>query len=358
MYSAQQDSGTVATPIFGRGGQDHLSRLVHHQRFRNRAHYSRSGRPELSLRHRLVRIDSAHQQESPARRSTSSSARRSTARAGRRRWAFRRFDPQDVLSGDAVSAGHARQGHALGDGESGPDAGRRAAKLEPRPPATRRARRADQPSARWHFRPRMRKSIWAGTSNGLIQLTRDGGAHWNNVGSAGSAARAARCRRDGSIAQRSRPRLRHRGRRRRWRRRCRGRALRRASTAPTTTARTGSWSNAGLPNSAAHAIREDPENRNLVFAALDAGVFVSFNGGDRVAVAATESAGRLLPRSRHRAERSGRGHLRPRAVGHRRHQPAARTGRRRRPQVSSRTRTCSPPRPPCACSGTPTPTRR
>ena len=39
--------------------------------------------------------------------------------------------------------------------------------------------------------------------------------------------------------------------------------------------------NAGLPNSAAHAVREDPENRNLVFAALEAGVFVSFNGGDQ-----------------------------------------------------------------------------
>ena len=28
-------------------------------------------------------------------------------------------------------------------------------------------------------------------------------------------------------------------------------------------------------------MREDPENRNLVFAALETGVFVSFNGGDR-----------------------------------------------------------------------------
>jgi hypothetical protein len=36
----------------------------------------------------------------------------------------------------------------------------------------------------------------------------------------------------------------------------------------------------GLPASAAHAVREDPVNRNLVFAALETGVFVSFNGGD------------------------------------------------------------------------------
>ncbi len=31
------------------------------------------------------------------------------------------------------------------------------------------------------FSPKDAKEIWAGTSNGLIQLTRDGGAHWNNV---------------------------------------------------------------------------------------------------------------------------------------------------------------------------------
>jgi hypothetical protein len=39
--------------------------------------------------------------------------------------------------------------------------------------------------------------------------------------------------------------------------------------------------NSGLPNSVAWSVREDPENSNLVFAALDAGVFVSFNGGDQ-----------------------------------------------------------------------------
>ena len=38
--------------------------------------------------------------------------------------------------------------------------------------------------------------------------------------------------------------------------------------------------NAGLPASAAHALREDPLNRNLVFAALENGVYVSFDGGD------------------------------------------------------------------------------
>ncbi len=57
------------------------------------------------------------------------------------------------------------------------------------------------------------------------------------------------------------------------------------SSAPPRIYRTDdygkSWKlmNNGLPTSAAHAVREDPENRNLVFAALDSGVFVSFNGG-------------------------------------------------------------------------------
>ena len=64
----------------------------------------------------------------------------------------------------------------------------------------------------------------------------------------------------------------------------------------------------------------------------------------RVAIVATESAGGFLPRSRDRAERPDRGHLRTRAMGDRRYQPAARTrgrrppGRRRRDCVSVRAR--------------------
>ena len=33
------------------------------------------------------------------------------------------------------------------------------------------------------FSPQDAKVIWAGTTNGLIQLTRDGGGHWDNVAS-------------------------------------------------------------------------------------------------------------------------------------------------------------------------------
>ena len=55
--------------------------------------------------------------------------------------------------------------------------------------------------------------------------------------------------------------------------------------------------NAGLPTRSVWAVREDPENRNLVFAALDAGVFVSFNGGDQWQPLAIEYAGGVVPRS-------------------------------------------------------------
>jgi len=129
------------------------------------------------------------------------------------------------------------------------------------------------------FSPKDAKTFWAGTSNGLIQLSRDGGKEWNSVtpsdvqntaisameASASDAARAFAIvgggRGPGAFAV--------------------------APSSPPRILRTDdfgkNWKtvNAGLPNSPAHAIREDPENRNLVFAALDSGVFVSFNGGDQ-----------------------------------------------------------------------------
>jgi photosystem II stability/assembly factor-like uncharacterized protein len=126
--------------------------------------------------------------------------------------------------------------------------------------------------------PKDAKTFWAGTSNGLIQLSRDGGRHWSNVApadlpnmaisamdaSAGDAARAFAIVGGG-----------------------RGGGFAAAPSAPPRILRTDdfgkTWKtvNAGLPNSAAHAVREDPENPKLVFAALDSGVYVSFNGGEQ-----------------------------------------------------------------------------
>ncbi|HUK16381.1 MAG TPA: hypothetical protein VLW65_08200 [Bryobacteraceae bacterium] len=129
------------------------------------------------------------------------------------------------------------------------------------------------------FSPKDAKQIWAGTSNGIIQLTRDGGAHWNTVAPADLPRNAAVSNIEASPADAGRAFALVGG----------GRGGGGAAGANTTARiyRTDDYGknwklvNAGLPASAAHAVKEDPENPNLVFAALDAGVFVSFNGGDQ-----------------------------------------------------------------------------
>lgn len=124
------------------------------------------------------------------------------------------------------------------------------------------------------FSPKGAGQIWAGTSNGLIQLTRDGGAHWSNVASSELEKAGAVAMIDASAADAGRAFVVIGG----------GRGG--SASGPPHIYRTDDFgehwkaANAGLPDSPAHAVREDPENRNLVFAALDSGVFVSFNGGD------------------------------------------------------------------------------
>jgi hypothetical protein len=118
------------------------------------------------------------------------------------------------------------------------------------------------------------KTIWAATNNGLINLTRDGGANWKNV-APGDLKQFSISNMDASPSDPARAFA------------MVGAARGVTATAPPRIYRTDdfgqNWKlvNTGLPNSVAWAVREDPENRNLVFAALDAGVFVSFNGGDQ-----------------------------------------------------------------------------
>ena len=90
MYSAQQDSGTIATPIFGRGGQITYRDWYTTNGFETGAHHSRSGRFELSVCDGLVRVDSADQQNHRADAAHFREDGRSIARAARRRWDFRR----------------------------------------------------------------------------------------------------------------------------------------------------------------------------------------------------------------------------------------------------------------------------
>jgi photosystem II stability/assembly factor-like uncharacterized protein len=113
--------------------------------------------------------------------------------------------------------------------------------------------------------------IWVGTSTGLVQFTRDDGAHWSNVT-------------PGELPGRSEVRL-----------------IETSAVDPETayviaatfgdthpnifrTHDAGkSWQKIvnGLPDTAiARVVREDPERKGLVYAGTETGVYVSFDGGD------------------------------------------------------------------------------
>jgi photosystem II stability/assembly factor-like uncharacterized protein len=114
--------------------------------------------------------------------------------------------------------------------------------------------------------------IWAGTDDGLVHLTRDGGQHWANVTSkefgewslvsiieaSPHAAGAAYVAIDRHKLDDYRPHI------------------------FKTTDFGKSWTKitAGLPdNSYVHAVREDPKRKGLLFAGTENGIFVSFDDG-------------------------------------------------------------------------------
>ena len=187
MYSAQQDSGTVATPIFGRGGEItyrdwyttngfETARIVPDPADSN--YLYATGWYGSILRINKITGQTQHIFEKHAEVSRERLAAHGIFAAR----------SADVLSGDAVSAGDARSRDALGDGSPDLTAGRRRRTGAERHHAGAADAAAGRPSARWRFRSKDAKTIWAGTNNGLIQLTRDGGAHWNNVAPARSGA--------------------------------------------------------------------------------------------------------------------------------------------------------------------------
>ena len=360
MYSAQQDSGTIATPIFGRGGQ-----------ITYRDWYTTNG------------FETAHIVPDPAdpnylyATGWYGSILRVNKITGQTQHIFERtpkyresgsppmgFSPLDpktfYLATQYLLATHDKGMHweaASPDLTAGSRRGTATA------PTAGRAGRGGGPAiSALAFSPKDAKQIWAGTSNGLIQLTRDGGAHWNNVAPRDLSNRRVQCPSDGSLAQRPCPRV-----RRDWSGGGqvgggggRGGAYRRSAAHLPHRRLRQNWKlvNAGLPNSAAHAVREDPENRNLVFAALTPASSSRSMAATQWQSLRTEPARRLVPRPRDRAERSDRGDVRPRAVGDRRHQPACANWLRKRRKSSASNAYLFAPAPRCACSGTPTPTRR
>ena len=277
MYSAQQDSGTIATPIFGRAGQITYRDWYTTNGFET-AHIVADPADSNYLYATgwygsVLRINKITGQTQHVFEKTAKYRESGAPSIG-----FSPLDPRTFyLATQYLLATHDKGMHwetvspdlTAGGGDEGePDATRR-----------REGRGGGRAISSLAFSPKDAKLFWAGTNNGLIQLTRDGGSHWNNVApkdlpdarpvsaieaSPSDPARAFALVGPGFGAGRGG-----------------------TVTVPPRIYRTDDYGqnwkivNAGLPNSAGWAVREDPENRNLVFAALDAGVFVSFNGGEQ-----------------------------------------------------------------------------
>lgn len=280
LYASQQDSGTVATPIFGRGGQ-----------ITYRDWYTTNG------------FESARIVSDPAdpnylyATGWYGSILRVNKITGQTQHVFERISkyresgspPMGFSSGDPNTLYLATQ-YLLATRDKGmhwdavsPDLTATAETPEAQPAGGRAGgggRGGGPAISALAFSAKETKEIWAGTTNGLIQLTRDGGVHWNNVAGAitngGSVSTI-----DASASDPARAFIIVGGGGRGG-----GGAGRGGATVPPRIYRTDDYGqnwklvNNGLPASAPHAVREDPENRNLVFAALDNGVYVSFNGGD------------------------------------------------------------------------------
>lgn len=113
--------------------------------------------------------------------------------------------------------------------------------------------------------------IWAGTTNGLVQVTRDGGATWQNVSPSGLTDRSSISIIDASHFDPASAYL----------------AVDDFLDSHPHFYRTNdygkSWQqiNGGLPEKGiARVIREDTERKGLLFAGTETGVFVSFDNGD------------------------------------------------------------------------------
>ena len=277
MYASQQDSGTVATPIAGRGGQITYRDWYTTNGFESARIIPDPADPDYlyatgwygsilrvnkttgQTQHIFERTPKYHESGSPP-------------------MGFSPFDSQTFYL--ATQYLLATRDKGMHWETASPDlTATGGEELGTAPIGTRAGRGATGPAiSSLAFSPKDAKVIWAGTSNGLIQLTRDGGAHWNNVasGDLANADAGAVTAMEASSSDPARAFALVGG----------GRGGGGGGAVPRIY-RTDDYGNTwqaaidGLPASAAHAVREDPIDRNLVFAALDTGVFVSFNGGDR-----------------------------------------------------------------------------
>ncbi len=281
MYSAQQDSGTIATPIFGRGGQ-----ITYRDWYTTNGFETAHIIPDPTDPNylyatgwygALLRINKTTGQTQHIFERTPKYRENGSAPP----IGFSPLDPKTLyLATQYLMASHDKgmNWEAVSPDltAGGPE--------EPAPDVTGRSTIGRGPGpaiSALAFSPKSAKQISAATTTGQIHLTRDAGKHWSNLTPADLKQLPARGRSIAMMEASSDP----------------ARAFAVIGTAPggvrgaptdgppriyRTDDYGQNWKivNSGLPNSTAWSVREDPENRNLVFAALDAGVFVSFNGGD------------------------------------------------------------------------------
>ena len=167
------------------------------------------------------------------------------------------------------------------------------------------------------------KTLWAGTDDGRVWITRDGGTRWNNVTppqlqpwSKVGIIEASRLDRNTAYIAIDRHRL--------------------EDYRPyiyKTNDGGAHWSAIanGIPDgSFVNVVRADTHVRGLLYAGTERGMYVSFDDGAALAIAATQSSGHLGARHRRPRGRSRDRDARPLDVDHGRYRAAARNGARGR----------------------------
>ncbi|MGN6591932.1 MAG: WD40/YVTN/BNR-like repeat-containing protein, partial [Terriglobales bacterium] len=250
LYSSQQDSGTLALPIFGNDGQITYRDWTTTNGFESARIAPDPLHPGVVFTTAwfggLLRTDLA------TGRSVHVFERRAADReSGSPPLAFLPDDPQTLLMGlQYVLATH--------------DGGQHWQPLSP-------DLTAGGGAAITALAPAGHGIIWAGTSDGRVQLTNDNGKTWRLVTPPGLTGRIASI--EPSRAPGGAVYVVVGGRR--------GAGAAAKPAIYTSTDNGSSWlpATSGLPPGSIAAVREDTENPQLIFAAADSGVFVSFDGG-------------------------------------------------------------------------------
>ena len=171
--------------------------------------------------------------------------------------------------------------------------------------------------------PHERGVLWAGTDDGLVHLSRDGGQTWQEV-TPPDLPRVGAGQHDRALAARRGDVLRRRH----------ALQARRHAPLPLQDQRLrphlDSASRDGLPDGEiTRVVREDPSRRGLLYCGTETGVWVSLDDGGSWQRLRGEPAGGADPRPRREGHRPRGGHARPLVLDPRRPHAAAPDGGRR-----------------------------